>query len=122
MRRNLENTNGLAQANHREILLIKTSLAQLHSKIESLSIQVQKATFQSVMQTSDISEFFPVESNDQLEQFMDRNHPEWPSRRAEFYNFLLTVTSKVKKGFARGLIKALFSRTYILTVKWSNTG
>ena len=122
MRRNVENTNGLGQATHKEILEVRKCLAQIQSKIESLSQKIDSATFQTVMQSADISEFFPVENNEQLENFMDRANPEWPSRRSGFYNLLLSIASDTKKGFARGMIKALFTRPYICTVKWQPTG
>ena len=75
-----------------------------------------------MMNGCDLSEFFPVERNDQLEQFMDRDHPEWCNRKTEFYHFLYTIASDNKRGFARGMIKALFARKYISTVKWPSSG
>ena len=122
MRKNLENTNGFAQANYREILEIRTILNNMESKLDLISAQVQKATFNSLMQGCDISEFFPVERKEQLELFMDRNHPDWNSRKTEFYNLLYTTASHIKKGFARGLIKAIFSRKYIMISKWPSFG
>lgn len=122
LRRNLENTNGLAQATYREVIEVKKYLENLERKLQSVCTQVAQATFQSCMQSADISEFFPVVDNEHLESFMDRNHPEWPSRRAAFYNLLYTIASNVKRGFARGMIKALFTRDYILSVKWPSFG
>ena len=119
MRRNCENTNDLAQATHKEVVELKT---YVHSKLEAVSLQVQRATFQTVMGGSDVSEFFPVESNDQLDLFMDRMHPEWESRKKEFYNLLFSVATDDKKAFGRGLIKALFARQYICKVKWPSFG
>ena len=118
----MENTNAFAQANHREILEIRTILSNMQAKLELLSVQVQKATFKSIMQGCDISEFFPVEKKEQIELFMDREHPEWNDRKTEFHNFLYTIASNTKKGFARGLIKALFSRKYISESKWPTFG
>lgn len=122
MRRNLESTYGFAQASHNEILQVKASIARIESTIETLSKQVETATFMTVMQGCDLSEFFPVETNNQLEAFMDRNHPDWNSRKNAFFNFLLTIVTNNKKAFARGMIKAMFSREYILTVKWPSSG
>lgn len=122
MKKNLENTNAICQATYKEVLEVKNHLSMVESKMEIVSSQVAKATFQACMQGADISEFFPVENNVQLESFMDRDHPEWPSRKMEFYNFLYTVTSNTRKGFSRGLIKALFSRDYISNVKWPSFG
>ena len=122
LRKNLENTNAFAQATHKEVMEIKANLSKIESHLETLSLQVQKATFQLAMRGCDISEFFPVEKQEQLEAFMDRSHPEWEDRKAEFYNFLYTIASDSKKGFATGLIKALFSRQYISNAKWPSFG
>ena len=118
----MENTNGIVQASYSEILALKATLSKLETRIDDIAFQVQKATFNNLMAGCDISEFFPVESQQQLEIFMDRNHPEWPSRRTEFQNFLLTIVSNKRRGFGNGLIKALFTRAYICTVKWPSYG
>ena len=121
-KKNLENTNGFTQATYREVIELKAQISEILIKLEGIGRQVHKATFNSVMSGADISEFFPVEKNDQIEQFMDRNHPEWTSRKQEFYHFLYTIASDNKKGFARGMIKALFSRNYIMHSKWPTFG
>lgn len=122
LRRNLENTNAFVQATHKEVLDIKATISRIESNQESLATQVHKAAFQSAMSGCDISEFFPVERKEQLEAFMDRGHPQWEDRKAEFYNFLYTIASKNKKSFATGLIKAIFSRQYICGAKWPSFG
>lgn len=123
MRRNMENTNSLAQATHSEVLEIKKNQAEIHSKIDSLTELVHKATFKTLMEDSaDISEFFPVSRQEQLELFMDRQHPQWESRKMEFFHYLFTIASTIKKGFARGIIKAMFTRQYITSVKWPSYG
>ena len=119
LRRNLENTNGFVQATYGDVQELKNFIPQ---KLDLICATVQKATFQTNMKGCDISEFFPVETKEQLELFMDREHKDWEDRKAEFYNFLLTTASNIKKGFARGLIKALFTRKYILQAKWPSFG
>ena len=122
LRRNLENTHGFAQASYGEILELRNNLKELSDKLDILSSQVKKATFATVMSGADISEFFPVERQEQLELFMDRDHPEWTSRKTEFYNFLFTIVPTSKRGFAKGLLQALFTRKYIWSVKWPSCG
>ena len=122
LRKNLENTNSFAQVTYREVMDIKACISRIESNQLSMGTQLQKATFQSAMRGTDISEFFPVDTHGQLEAFMDRDHPEWNSRREEFFNLLYSITTSVKKGFARGLIKALFSRQYISKSKWPSYG
>lgn len=123
MRRNLENTHGFAQAIHKEVLDLKARITKIESLLQGVSEQIHKATFKTLMNDDvDISEFFPVESEEKLQQFMDRDHPQWNARRNGFYQFLYTVATNNKKGFARGMIKAIFSRQYIRTVKWPTSG
>lgn len=122
MRRNMENTHGFAQATHQEVMEVKATIARIETSLQLVCEQVQKATFNSVMSGCDISEFFPVESNEQLDKFMDRDNSEWSSRKLEFYNLLYTLSTNNKRGFARGMIKALFSRQYINKMKWPSTG
>lgn len=101
---------------------IKAAISRIESQIEGLTSQVHKATFKTVMSGCDLSEFFPVENKEQLDLFMDREHKDWDSRRNEFYHFLYTTATDIKKDFARGLIKAIFSRKYIVKTKWPSTG
>ena len=122
MRKNMENLYGFAQATYKEVLDLKCQITSISSKLDSVSVQVQRATFNTVLNGCDISDFFPVETNQQLEAFMDREHPQWESRKLEFYHFLYTTASKTKRGFAKGLINALFKRTYISEVKWPSSG
>ena len=122
LRRNLENTNALAQASYREIIEIKAALSQMAEMLKAVASQVHNATFVTNMKGCEISEFFPVERKEQLEMFMDRAHPEWENRKTEFYHLLYTIASNNTKGFARGLIKALFSRKYISDSKWPSFG
>ena len=122
MRRNMENTNGLAQASYKEILELRKHVSSIEARLEVISTQIHNSTFQTLMSGCDLSEFFPVERNEQLEKFMDRQHPDWESRKTEFYHYLYTITTQNRKAFARGLIKAIFSRKYILNAKWPCSG
>ena len=120
LRRNLENTNAFVQTTYKDVVDLKTSVPP---KLDQIFSMLQKATFQTNMRGCDLSEFFPVERREQLELFMDREHKDWEDRKAEFYNFLYTIASKgQEKGFARGLIKAIFTREYINTAKWPSYG
>ena len=122
MRKNHENTNGFVQATHKEVLELKAAITDILARLDKLTKMIETASFQTVMQGADISEFFPVQTSEQLELFMDRSHPDWPSRRAEFYNLLFTCVPRSSRGFAKGLIAAIFTRNYISQVKWPSTG
>lgn len=122
MRRNHENTNEVVKNNHSDLQILKAEIKLLHEKLDAISYQVQKATYQQVMNEIDISEFFPIGEAAQLEEFMDRDHPEWPARRREFYNYLYLCVNDNKKVFCKGLLKALFQRHYMRAVKWPKFG
>lgn len=123
MRRNNENTYSFIQATHQEVMDLKATVANIISKLDNIALQVQKATFKTLMDDSpDISEFFPVERAEQIENFMDRSHPDWPSRRSQFYSYLFNIVTDSKKNFTKGLLKALFRREYMRTVKWPSSG
>lgn len=122
MRRNNENAYSFIQAIHKEILDLKATVAEMLLKMNNISQQVQRATFSTLMQGPDISDFFPVYRAEQLQLFMDKTHPEWPARRLEFYNFLFSTVTDSPKTFTKGVLKALFSRKYMLTVKWPGYG
>ena len=44
LRKNLENTNAFAQATHKDVLEIKATLSKIEFHLQTLGIQVQKAT------------------------------------------------------------------------------
>ena len=117
-RRNHENTNEVVKENHKELTLHKKELKEIRSDVATILELVQKSTYQKLMEGPDISEFFPVEKHHQLVDFMDRSHPEWPARRDAFYMYLFNCVHDSKKAFTKGLLKMLFSRQYMLTVKW----
>lgn len=122
MSRNLENTNGIVKENHSDLQRVKSALAELTSTVDVIAYHVQKNNFREAMGGPDISEFFPVENAKQLDDFMDRTHPEWTGRRDEFYNYLYTCITDSKSSFTKGLFKALFTRSYMNTVKWPSFG
>lgn len=90
----------------------------MKSMIADIAVQVRKDTFDTLMQGPDMSEFFPVQNDQQLLDFMDRTNSEWPARRTEFAHYLFNCVSNSKKAFSKGLLKSLFSREYMRSVKW----
>lgn len=117
-RRNHENTNEVVKENHKEIVSLREEMKGLKEMVATVAHHVKKSTFQKLMNGPYLSEFFPVTSADQLVQFMDRNHPEWPARRDEFAFYLFNCITDSKKSFTKGLLKSLFSRQYMSKVKW----
>lgn len=122
MRRNHENTNEIVKYNHADLQIVKSDVKAIIAKLEDISYQVSKATFQSVMNEVDLSEFFPVHREEQLEDFMDRSHSDWPARKREFFNYLFNCVTDTSKEFSKGLLKALFARDFMMTAKWPSFG
>lgn len=121
-RRNNENTNEIVQYNHMDLRDLKKEVKDIQGKLDNVVFLVQKSTLQTVMDESDISVFFPVTHADQIDQFMDRDHQEWNSRRKAFYNYLFTTITESKRAFSKGLLKSLFTRDFMLDVKWPTFG
>lgn len=122
MRRNHENTNDVVKHNHADLQIVKEHIKEIRTKLDELGHQIGRATFQIVMNEVDMSDFFPVAHAAQLENFIDKEHIEWPARRREFYNYLFNCVTDNKRAFTKGLLKSLFSREYMMTVKWPSFG
>lgn len=122
VRRNHENTHEIVKENHGEIVSVKREIKELKSEVLDIAFHVKKSTFTQLMSGVDLSEFFPVQKAQQLEDFMDRNHPQWEERKKEFHHFLFNCVTDNKKHFSKGLLKTLFSRQYMMTVKWPSFG
>lgn len=122
MRRNHENTHEIVRANHYELKSVKQEVTEMRSDIAEVTAQIKKSTFNNIISGADMSDFFPVTRPQQLIDFMDKTHPEWPSRRTEFFSYLYNCISDSKKTFTKGLLKTLFSRPYMCTVKWPTFG
>ena len=81
-----------------------------------------KPKFDLIFVGVDLSDFFPVERPQQLVDFMDKSHADWNSRRKEFYNFLFNCVTDTKKNFTKAILKTLFTRQYMMKVKWPTFG
>lgn len=121
-RRNHENTNEVVKVNHKELTCLREEMKEVKAMVASIAQHVERSTFKKVMSGPDMSEFFPVERGSQLVDFMDRQHPEWPARRDEFAFYLFNCITDYKKAFTKGLLKTLFTREYMSTVKWPRAG
>lgn len=120
-RRNHENTNQIVKECYKELAVLKEEQKETKSILLTLSHQIKKDTFGRLMKGPDLSEFFPVMRAKQLEDFMDRQHPEWSARRDEFAFYLFNCVTESKKAFTKSLLKTVFSREYMWTVKWPNS-
>lgn len=90
--------------------------------LNEIKDDMKKYSFHMQMDSTDLSEFFPLKNKHDLAKFMDRDHEEWPLRRRGFYHLLFTTVSQTKKKFASGLLHTLFSRNFIKEHKWPYYG
>ena len=68
-----------------------------------------------------IDEFFPINTDSQLRNFLNKSDGQFNLRREEFENMLyLNVTKniKLKRPFESNLLSAVFSRDFISSHRW----
>lgn len=97
---------------------MKTMLAM----VREIKDDMKQFTFHMRMDSVDLSEFFPLNTDDDVKRFMDRDDEEWPLRRRGFYHLLYTTVTTQKKKFASGLLHTLFTRSYIANHRWPYPG
>lgn len=83
---------------------------------------LRKFTFHMRMDTVDISDFFPVNDDETLEKFLDKDHPDWQLRKRGFYHLLYNTLSTNPKKFAAALLHTVFTRNFISKHKWPGQG
>lgn len=120
--RDLQNTNDLCRSNFESHKCNEFSNKTVIGMLSAIQKDMKQFSFHMRMDTVDVSEFFPLESNAQLQRFLDRSHEEWPLRRRGFYHLLFTTVTKEPKRFASALLHTLFTRTFIHEHKWQYNG
>ena len=69
----------------------------------------------------DISKYFPVKQDADLQSFLDKSDGQFDCRRVQFENFLycnVTKSMKLKRTFEATLLSTLFSRDFISSHRW----
>lgn len=122
MRRNMFNTNDIVKSHLDKLGCNETYLKNIISMMMEIKDDMKQFSFHMRMDSIDISEFFPLKSDDDLKRFMDKSHEEWPLRRRGFYHLLYTTVSKNPKKFAAALLHTLFSREFISNHRWPHPG
>ena len=94
----------------------------IYGEIKELRSEMKVHNFHMKMRTVDLCEFFPVENDEQIEAFLDRNHDDWISRQNTFHDLLYNCISEYRKKLGGALVHLLFSRQYIREHKWPMSG
>ena len=90
--------------------------------LKEIKEDLKQYTFHQKMDTNDVSDFFPIKSEESLKSFLDRKHQDWNARKHGFYHLLFTTITKKKKKFAKALLHTVFDRQFIATHWWPQAG
>lgn len=86
-----------------------------------LKTDMKQFTFHVMLETTDISDVFPLEDAENLNKFLAQDE-DWPKRKRSFSHLLFNTLSKKPRKFASALLHTLFSRTFIQNHKWPSPG
>lgn len=111
------NRFGIQKHKSNEVLL-QTIL----DEVRDVKRDMKQYTFHLKMKYVDISDFFPLESDEKLEEFLDKTHEEWESRKTSFYDLLYNAVTDKRKRLACALLHLLFTRDFIRDHKWPMSG
>lgn len=121
MRRNDHGTNDIARSNFDMNTVILKVVKMLLAEVKEIKANFMKFSFQSQMDTVDISIYFPLKDEEALEDFLKFDE-EWHQRRKAFYELLYNTVTNEKKRFACALLHVVFTREFIRDHKWPMAG
>lgn len=98
------------QSNMEGIADLKTDNAQIKKDIAQVAFQIK-------MDIDDVSQYFPANSNDDINRFL-KNDEDYPSRRRGLYDLLKTTVSTNKKRFSDTFLHTLFTVKYKSEARW----
>ena len=75
-----------------------------------------------MLESLDSSGIFPIETEGQMNWFVDKNDPDYLLKKREFYNIILTAVSQDIKKFADHVMHSLLHRAYIASHRWPSPG
>ena len=122
LRKNVINVIEIARSNHEKLKCNDYYMRKILSMLLEVKEDMQQYTYHMKMDTSDVSEFFPLKDECSIKQFMDRNHTDWDTRKHGFYHLLYTTITKKKTQFARALLHTVFTRSFISAHRWPQPG
>lgn len=122
MRRNIHSTNDIVRSNHERLLCNEQTNKIVIEMLKDIKEEMRQYNFHIKMETADVGKYFPLDCDEDLQEFMDRGHPEWPSRMKGFYHLLFTTVTQKKRRFGGALLHALFTRNFISCHRWPFPG
>lgn len=122
MKRNMKATYVLTQIGNNKHSRNESDLSTILSYVSEIRSDVKQLAFHQKMDRVDVSLFFPVETDSQINEFLDRNNDGWEARKKGFHHLLYNAVSKCKKRFSCALLHLLFTRDYIRDHKWPLSG
>lgn len=115
---NLQGTNDVVRSNSDKLINNEYNMKTVISLLTDIKSDMKEFTYHMMMDTVDLSMYFPLKSDDDLSKFMNRNDDEWELRKKGFYHLLFTAVTKSRRKFAAALLHALFSREFIKNHRW----
>lgn len=122
MKTNMQMSHDLSRFGNEKHKTNESLLKILLSEVKQIKSDMTKYTFRLHMNCVDIAKFFPLESDDKLEEFMDRSHEDWDARKNSFYDMLYNTVTTKRKRLACGLLHLIFTRNFIGAHKWPMSG
>lgn len=120
--RNMQGFQDTNQANFNNGKSIATDVKILLKHVVDIKKDFRQHKYHMEMQNVDLSEYFPLESDHQLQRFLDKTDGEWEERKKGFYQLLYNAVTTKKKRFACALLHILFKRDFIKAHKWPMSG
>ena len=123
MNHNTKNGNKILRHVHYDQRHIMRRLDYVEEVVDSIATNVNKLVmFHKGFSKKHVHMFFPLRSQENLRDFMDRQHPDFEIRMEEFQHLmLLTISDSIQK-FADALMDIFFTREFAAAVKWPSPG
>ena len=122
MRRNVHGTNDIVRSNHDKLIYNECNMKTLMGMMREIKEDLLKFTFHMRMDYCDVGNFFPLKSDQDLQNFLDRSNPDWLLRMKGFNHLLYTTVTNNKRRFGVALLHTLFTRSYISSHGWPLPG
>lgn len=96
MKKNMHSSHDMARFSVQKHKSNEIFLNNIWTEVKEIKADLKQYTFHLKMKCVDISDFFPLESDRKLEEFLDKSHEDWESRKTSFMTFytMLLVTKR----------------------------
>ena len=118
MKRNVHSTSDTAKACLEKLTCNEYYMKTVMAYLQDIKSEMKQFTYHCKMETVDIAKYFPLDNDEDMAEFMDRDDGQWDLRRKAFYHLLFTTITEKKNKFAGALLTTLFTRNFIKNHKW----